>query len=446
MNAKTPAIAGAPADPGRIRYLTLAIHLEEGGAPWLMRAAVWLAAAMIAFAIGWAAVTTVPQVAQGYGEIVPAGSVQSVQHLEGGIVARIHVREGDIVEVGQKLAEIDPTAALAERDQIAAREAGLRLQAERLRAFAEGRAASLDDAGEAGLSADQAAILRTQERARASQRAVLERQLAGRRADLEALLGQQATLQRQIRITSEALDMRQRLTDQGLNSRITLLDVQREMNRVQGELTTVLVNIGRAREAIGEAEQRLVELDTRLAADAMRELGAVTSELRQVEEARVRLDDRVARTQIAAPVRGVVKELRVRSEGGVIPPGGMLLDIVPIGRELIVEARLQPSDIGQVRVGQPVSVKVSSYDYARFGSVPGRLTHLSASTLVDGQGRPYYKAIVTLDKDHVGDDPRRNPVLPGMTVLADIKTDERTVLRYLLNPVYRALDSAFHEK
>ncbi len=443
MNAKTPAL---PADPSRIRYLTLAIHLEEGGAPWLMRAAVWLAATTIALALAWAAATTVPQVAQGPGEIVPAGNVQSIQHLEGGIVARIHVREGDVVEARQALIDIDPTSALAERDQIASREASLRLQAERLRAFADGRIAILAESGEVGLSADQAAILRTQERARTSQRAVLDRQVAGRRADLEALLGQQQTLQRQIRITGEALDMRQKLTDQGLNSRITLLDVQREMNRVQGELSTVIVNIGRAREAIGEAEQRLVELDTRLSADAMRELGAVTSELRQVEEARVRLDDRVARTQVTAPVRGVVKELRVRTEGGVIPPGGVLLDIVPIGRELQVEARLQPSDIGQVRIGQNVAVKVSTYDYARFGSVPGKLTHLSASTLIDPQGRPYYKAIVALEKDHVGDDPKRNLVLPGMTVLADIKTDERTVLRYLLNPVYKALDSAFHEK
>jgi len=443
MNAKNAAVA---ADPSRIRYLTLAIHLEEGGAPWLMRAAVWLSAVMVAAAVAWAAVTNVSQVAQGAGEIVPAGNVQSLQHLEGGIVRLIHVREGDIVEAGQPLVELDATAANAERDQIATREAALRLQAERLRAFADGRAARLAEVGEAGLSADQAAILRTQERARDSQRAVLDRQLAGRRADLEALLGQQRTLQRQIAITGEAQDMRQRLTDMGLNSRITLLDVQREMNRVQGELSTVTVNITRAREAIGEAEQRMIELDTRLAAEAMRELGAVTAELRQVEELRVRLDDRVARTKVAAPVRGVIKDMRVRAEGAVVAPGGVLLELVPVGRELIVEARLQPSDIGQVRVGQPVTVKVSTYDFARFGAVPGTLAYLSATTFLDPQGRPYYKATVTLARGHVGDDPTRNLVVPGMTVIADIKTDERTVLRYLLNPVYRALDSAFQEK
>jgi len=434
------------ADPARIRYLTLAIHLEEGGAPWLMRAAVWLIAALLGGAVAWAAYTNVAQIAQGPGEIVPAGSVQLVQHLEGGIVAHILVREGDVVEEGQLLVEIDATAATAERDQLASREASLRLQAERLRAFAEGRVATLAEATETGLSADQAAILRTQERARTSQRVVLERQLGGRRADLEALLSQRRTLERQIEITNEALGMRQRLTDQGLNSRITLLDVQREMNRVQGELSTATVNIGRAREAVAEAEQRLIELDSRLSADAMREVGSVTAELRQVEEARVRLDDRVARTKVLSPVRGVVKEMRVRSERGVLPPGGTLLEVVPIGRELIVEARLPPNDIGQVRIGQPVSVKISTYDFARFGSVPGTLTSLSASTLTDPQGRTYYKALISLEKNYAGDDPARNPLLPGMTVLADIKTDERSVLRYMLNPVYRALDQAFSEK
>jgi membrane fusion protein, adhesin transport system len=434
------------ADPARIRYLTLAIHLEEGGAPWLMRAAVWLIAGLVGGAVAWAAYTNVAQIAQGPGEIVPAGSVQIVQHLEGGIVSRILVREGDVVDERQLLVEIDPTAATAERDQLASREASLRLQAERLRAFAEGRIATLAEAGESGLSADQAAILRSQERARTSQRVVLERQLGGRRAELEALVGQRRTLERQIEITGEALGMRQRLTDQGLNSRITLLDVQREMNRVQGDLATTTVNIARARESIAEAEQRLVELDSRLSAEALREVGSVTAELRQVEEARVRLDDRVARTQILSPVRGVVKEMRVRSERGVLAPGGTLMEIVPIGRELIVEARLPPNDIGQVRVGQPVAVKISTYDFARFGSVPGTLRSLSASTLTDAQGRTYYKAIVHLEKTYAGDDPARNPLLPGMTVLADIKTDERSVLRYMLNPVYRALDQAFSEK
>jgi HlyD family secretion protein/adhesin transport system membrane fusion protein len=306
--------------------------------------------------------------------------------------------------------------------------------------------ATLAEATETGLSADQAAILRTQERARTSQRLILERQLGGRRADLEALLSQRRTLDRQIEITGEALLMRQRLTDQGLNSRITLLDVQREMNRVQGELSTATVNIARAREVVAEAEQRLIELDSRLSAEAMREVGSVTAELRQVEEARVRLDDRVARTKVRSPVRGVVKEMRVRSERGVLPPGGTLLEVVPIGRELIVEARLTPSDIGQVRVGQPVAVKISTYDFARFGSVPGALVSLSPSTLTDAQGRTYYKAIIGLDKSYAGDDSTQNPLLPGMTVLVDIKTDERSVLRYMLNPVYRALDQAFSEK
>ncbi len=434
------------ADPSRIRYLTLAIQLEEGQPPRLMRLLVWLTAAMVACAIGWAAVTKVAQVARAPGEIVPNGHTQPVQHLEGGIVREVVVREGDIVEVGQTLIRLDHTGVLAELEQVRTRERGLRLQAERLRAFADGRAAALNDAEEAGLSADQAAILRSQERARLSQRAVLERQLAGRRADLEALIGQQRTLQRQITMTAEALEMRRTLTQQGLNSKLTFLDIQREMNRVQGELSTVTVNIGRAREAIAEAEQRMNELDTRLSSDAMRELGTVASELRQVEELRVKLEDRVARTNVTSPVNGVLKDLRAYAAGAVIPPGGLVAEIVPVGRELIVEARINPADIGQLRPGQPVAVKVSTYDYAQFGSVPGELVHISPSTFHGPNIAPFYKALVRLDRNYAGENAKATPLLPGMTVLADIKTDERTVLRFLLNPVYRAIDTAFQER
>lgn len=443
MSDKLPAMH---ADPSRIRYLTLALQLEEGRPPRLMRFTVWLVAAIIACAIGWAAITKVAQVARAPGEIIPNGHSQPIQHLEGGIVREAAVREGDLVEAGQVLVRLDHTGVLAELEQVRTRESSLRLQAERLRAFAEGRVAALENAEEESLSADQTAILRSQEKARLSQRAVLERQLAGRRADLEALLSQQKTLQRQIVITAEALEMRKTLTQQGLNSKLTFLDVQREMNRVQGELSTVTVNIGRAREAIAEAEQRLIELDSRLSADAMRELGAVTSELRQVEELRVKLEDRVARTEIVSPVRGIVKDLRAYAAGAVIQPGGFVAEVVPLGRELIVEARVSPSDIGQLRPGQPVAVKVSTYDFAQFGSVPGQLVHVSPSTFHGPNVAPFYKALVRLERGYAGEDPARNPLLPGMTVLADIKTDERTVLRFLLNPVYRAIDTAFQER
>lgn len=443
MSETLPAVK---ADPARIRYLTLAIQLEEGRAPRLMQLSVWLMIAIVICAIAWAAVTKVAQVARAPGEIVPNGHLQPVQHLEGGIVAEVLAQDGDLVEAGQVLVRLDQTGVTAELDQLRSRERSLRLQAERLRAFAEGRVADLADKEEQGLSIDQAAILRSQERARASQRVVLERQVAGRRADLDALIGQQRTLQRQIAITGEALDMRKTLSEKGLNSRLTFLDVQREMNRVQGELSTVTTNIGRAREAVAEAEQRLIELDTRLSVDAMRELGSVTSDLRQIEEARVKLEDRVARTTITSPVRGIIKDLRAYAAGAVVPPGGNIAEIVPVGRELIVEARISPADVGQLRPGQPVAVKVSTYDFAQFGSVPGSLLSVSASTFHGPQIAPFYKALVRLDQAYVGSDPARNQLRPGMTVLADIKTDERTVLRFLLNPVYRAIDTAFQER
>ncbi|MBL0932758.1 MAG: biotin/lipoyl-binding protein, partial [Alphaproteobacteria bacterium] len=166
-----PVPSATRADPARIRQLSLAIQLEEGGQSKLMRLAVWLVLGMLAGGVAWASVTEVAQVARAPGEVVPAGNVIAVQHLEGGIVRRVDVREGDLVEAGQILVEIDRTGALAELDQMKARESSLRLQAERLRAFAEERGANPVSAGEADMSADQSAFSRSPAQSRPGQRA-----------------------------------------------------------------------------------------------------------------------------------------------------------------------------------------------------------------------------------------------------------------------------------
>ncbi|MBM3557814.1 MAG: HlyD family efflux transporter periplasmic adaptor subunit, partial [Alphaproteobacteria bacterium] len=135
-----------------------------------------------------------------------------------------------------------------------------------------------------------------------------------------------------------------------------------------------------------------------------------------------------------------------RTVGGVVQPGGQVLEIVPVGRDLVAEVRISPNDIGQIDVGQPAEIKVSTYEFTRFGSVAGNLAHVSASTFADQQGRHYYRGLIDLDRDFVGKTPGRNRLMPGMQVVADIKTGERTVLQYLLTPIHRSLAAAMQEK
>jgi HlyD family type I secretion membrane fusion protein len=175
-------------------------------------------------------------------------------------------------------------------------------------------------------------------------------------------------------------------------------------------------------------------------------MGRLSAELAQVREGIARAVDRVTRLEIRSPVRGVVKDLRFRTIGGVVPPGAQVTEVVPIDDGLIAEVKISPRDIGHVRVGQDVTAKVSTYDFSRYGVVAGTLSGISASTFQEGDGQVFYRGFVTFEKPGVGDVPERNPLLPGMVLQADIRLGSRSVLEYLLTPIYASLASAFHER
>jgi HlyD family secretion protein/adhesin transport system membrane fusion protein len=427
-----------------MRFLSQAIALEEGRPPRGAMLTILVGVTLFGMVMLWSSMTQVEKVAMATGQVVPVSMVQSIQHLEGGIVREIRASEGRLVERGEVILRLDPTGMQAELDQLRARESGLALQVERLRAFAERRPAQLS--GSQQLVMDQEAVLQTQVRARETQREVLERQVATRRAELATLQAQHAALVRQSEIIGETLEMRLKLLKAGLVSRLLYLETERESARLRGEVAQAVTNMRRAEEAIAEAQARLVETEARLASDSLAEMGRLSAELAQVREGIARAVDRVTRLEIRSPVRGVVKDLRFRTIGGVVPPGAQVTEVVPIDDGLIAEVKISPRDIGHVRVGQDVTAKVSTYDFSRYGVVAGTLSGISASTFQEGDGQVFYRGFVTFEKPGVGDVPERNPLLPGMVLQADIRLGSRSVLEYLLTPIYASLASAFHER
>ena len=438
----------AGVDERQLRLLGTAEQLEETGAPRLARLGAGLGGAFIAGAILWAAVTPVTETAPSQGQVTPAGAVRIVQHLEGGILAELLVREGDRVAEGQAIARLAEAGSRAELDQLKVHEAGLALKAERLAAFAESRKASFGATGVRYpmMAADQLAILREARELRDQQRQVLKLTMTEREAELKVLQRQIDGLQQQIALAAKNAELREGLVEKGLSSRLALLDVKREVARLRGELAAAQGNAGRARDQIATARQRLRELEARLASDALNEMGGVNAELAQVREQLRKQADRVDRLLITAPVAGIVKSLRIKTENGVIAPGSAVAEIVPLGEELIAETRILPKDVGNLTPGQPAFVKVTAFDSTRFGGLEGELVGVSASTFDDGDGKPYYKAVIRLPRGYVGHDPNRNLVLPGMTVSADIRTGSRTVLEYLAKPVKNALAGAMGER
>lgn len=425
------------------------ITLEESGVSQFVRLMMMAACLVVVVFVGWAAVTKVDEVAVAHGEVVPSGSVRVVQHLEGGIIADILVEEGMLVEAGGALMQLESTGAAADLDQLRARRADLRLRAERFRAFASDRKpdfAAVEDPEFPRLVEDQRAIYRGQIDSRKAQRAVLEAQIEQRRAELVVFEEQQNAVRDQLDIFDEQLEIRSRLVEQGLDSRMAYLETSRQKAQMLGELQRLMGETVATQNALAEVESRLIDLDATTRHEALDELGAIGAELAQVEEAIVKAEDQVHRLDVRAPVRGLVQDLQFQTIGAVVRPGGVLMSIVPIDDVLEVEAKVSTSDVGHISIGQPVAVKVSTYDFARYGAIDGTLRAVSPSTFTDDEGTPYYKALITLTKSYLGNDPERDQVVPGMTVQADVITGEKTVLEYLLKPIYVGLDSAMRER
>ncbi len=430
------------------KFLSQSVILEEGGNKGLVRSALYFVTGVIVAFIIWAIVVEVEEVSTGFGQVIPAGQVQTIQHLEGGIVKAIRIQEGMIVKKGQPLITLDGASTSSELEQMKARKASLELQAERYRAFGMGREPDFSFVGEQykSLVADQITIHEIQKEARISQNTVLFDQIEQRKAELTQLDDQKKTLNEQLSILEEERDMREKLFKQGLSSKILYFNVQRDVNQVKGDLAKLIGEKRRLSNSLSEIRSRLIEADARAREDALSAMGGIVGELAQVREAISKLADRSKRLDILSPVDGIIKGLKVHTVGGVIAPGAILLEVVPMKEELVVESRINPRDVGHVHVGQQVQVKVTTFDFARYGGITGELKSISATTFSDESGNPYYKGLVELDRNYVGFDPEKNKVLPGMTVQADVNTGKKTLIQYLLKPIYTSLTGSFHER
>ena len=430
------------------RYLSHAVLLEEGGISVFVRSAMVMLSVGFLALIAWSATTEIKETAITFGQVMPTSAVNKIQHLEGGIIEQIMVRDGDLVEKGQVLVRLKADGAQAELSQTETKLGNLQLEAERYRALAEGRdpdfASLLAQYPE--LARNQQEIYNIQTELDRNQNEILQVQIKERNAELAQLSEQEATLRKSVDLLSQEVTMRRSLYEQGLNSKVLFLNIQRELNEAQGNLSGVVAEQARARETIAEAKLRLNELEKSQREEAITELGRLGGEIAQTREALRKLRDRVARLEIVAPTRGYIKGLQFTTIGGVIAPAQIVMELVPVDDDLIAETRISTEDIGHVHLGQPVTVKVSAFDFIRYGGISGELVSISASTFIDEEGQPYYKGKVALDTDMVGEGASAQRIIPGMTVQADIQTGERTLLQYLLKPVYVSLDQAFKER
>lgn len=428
--------------------LSRAVILEETDPPSSLRSTIIGVSVFIAVFIIWASFAQFDEKAIAPGEIIPKFLVQPVQHLEGGIIADVMVEEGQRVKKGEALMRLDDTQVRTERDGVATRFASLSMQVERLRAFASGREPDFSSFGPEydAIKADQTGAYSTANNNRRGRLNVLDAQIRGRMKEVGGHAEKELSLAKLVASLAEEQKIRTELYEKGLNSKLVVLKIGRDHENRMSELAEAKTNHGRAQAALAEARGRRLELESELRKLALDELTAVASEAKVQGDRLEKLNDQLARTVIKSPVKGSIKGLVMNRAGRVIRPGEIIFEVVPDDEKLVAEVRVSPRDIGHLSIGLDAIVKVDTYKYGRLGGIKGKVSRISATTFLDEENNGYFKTWIELDKNYVGGVAGLNRVAPGMTLVADIRTGQKSLMQYLARPITYSLDDAFSER
>lgn len=442
----------------QLKGVSYSAYIEKAGYTLLVRRTIYFVACFVALFLIWASLTTIKEVAISYGEVMPLEDVHVIQHLQGGIIKKIFVKNGDEVKKGQALIKLDPEALRAELQKAQSQEISLRLNAARLHAFINKIPLKLVDWNEIlknhpynvlenksqisqSIKEDEN-LLRQQNEERASQLAIYKEKIKQKVTEIKKYQRSKLEVQKRLALHQKEEQMFRSVVDKGYVSKRDYLAAQRKTIEATAQLHDINSRID---SATSELQEALKKLKTVFVKKASEELNAIDSEFLTVRHTIQRLSELNKRLLITAPIAGIIKGLTV-SPGSVLSPAQGVLDIIPTKGKMIIHCRISTKDIGHVKVGDQTHIKVMAYEFTRYGSVPGHVAEISASTFTNEKGLPYYKAKVSLDKNYVGDNPKRNRLKPGMTVQVDIITGTKTVIAYLIKPITRGLKTAFRER
>ncbi|GAB6057911.1 HlyD family type I secretion periplasmic adaptor subunit [Desulfonatronum parangueonense] len=413
------------------------------------RAIVWLVLLLLIVGIYWASVSEIEEVTRGEGRVIPSGQIQVIQNLEGGIVSEILVRAGDRVESGQLLLRIDETRFSSSFQQSRARYLANLARAARLQAESTGSPftvppAVMEEAREIGESERQLYDSRQNELRLAVN--IRQEQLNQRRSELRELQVKLDELSKTAQLFENEIALLRPLVARGAVSEMELLQSERRASEMRGEIEVIRQSIPRARSRIEESTAAIQEIRLNFVNKAKVELSEVQSLLGEETAAAFALRDRLDRTLVRSPVNGIVNRVLVSTLGGVIQPGMNLIEIVPAEGTLLIEARIRPADIAFLRPEQQAMIKFTAYDFTIFGGLVAKLEHIGADSITDEHGNSYYPVQLRTERNHLGTEENPLPIIPGMVVTADILTGKKTILSYLLKPIFRAKHTAFRER
>lgn len=418
-------------------------------APRVVRLTIWTLIGFTLFLGLWAHFAEIDEVTRGEGKAIPSSKLQKISNLEGGIISELFVHEGQVVEAGDPLLRLDATRFQSNVGETEADRVAMALRVERLSAEVDGRELAIPDElrqKAPGQAESEEALFRSRQQQLRDEVAGLEQQLVQKQQEQREFVSKQGQYRNSLELLRQEIAISEPLVAEGAISKVEVLRLKRSEVEVRGQLEATNLAIPRAESAIKEVEQKVAETRSRFRSEALTQLNEARTDLNKAEATGKALEDRVNRTLVTSPVRGIVKQLLVNTIGGVIQPGSDLVEIVPLDDTLLVEARIRPQDIAFLHPGQKAMVKFTAYDYTIYGGLQADLEQIGADTITDEDGNSFYLIKLRTRKSHLGSDEKPLLIIPGMVASVDIMTGKKSILSYLLKPIIRARAEALRER
>ncbi|MGX7896094.1 HlyD family type I secretion periplasmic adaptor subunit [Tsuneonella sp. HG222] len=392
----------------------------------------------------WANFAQVDEVTRGVGKVIPSSKAQIVQPADAAIVSEILVRSGQAVKKGDLLVRLDDAEASSELGQLETENQRLAVRARRLEGEAVGGALGCE---EGSVCAEERRLQQVRRETAASRQSALSSAIEQRRRDLSEAQATASALQDSARLAAEQVRMIEPLARQNIVPQTELIQAQRDLVDTQGRLAAARQAVGRAQASIGEAQADFNSARLDFRQQALNERSEVTTRIAVNQETIRGAQARKLRNELRAPADGIVNDVQVTTVGGFVNPGEKIMQVIPVGDKLLIEAKVTPRDIAFIKVGDRATVKVTAYDFSTYGGLSGRVEQISADSIYDEVERqPYYVVLVQTDRAYIAKGGRRFPIVPGMICDVEIITGKKSIFSYLFKPINRALESSLTER
>ncbi|MBU3014094.1 HlyD family type I secretion periplasmic adaptor subunit [Poseidonibacter lekithochrous] len=391
----------------------------------------------------WAYFANIDQLVRGESKVIPYGQNQIVQNYEGGIITKILVEEGDLVNKGDILLQLKNKQSSSTYEKNILEIDVLKAQKNRLYAEANDEDFIFDEKND--IYQKEFDLYESDISQLDSKLRILKDQISQKEKERNEIRSRIKHLDQNFKLIRQEQKVMDPLVKRGIVSKVEYLKLLREANSIKDELESSKLSLKRVLSSVDEAKNRFKEAKSEFKNNAHKEYNEIIGKINQFSKQNQGLADQVDRTSVVSPVTGYIKKMHINTIGGSVQPGMDLIEIVPKNKKLLIEAKIKPEDIAFLHNEQNVTLKFTAYDFTIYGSLDGTIEKISPDSTTDQENNTYYLVYIRANKDYLGTDAKPLMIMPGMRGSADILTGKKTVLTYLLKPVIKTKQYAFTE-